>query len=116
MKKIFLTGLVLLFLPSLLSAHVYMSEAVPSDGDKLSTAPEKIRLTFAASIEPAFSRIDVFDPSGKKVSKKASFLEDDTVMEVKLGKSLRSGIYTVKILCVSMDGHKQKLKYTFTLK
>lgn len=98
-------------------SHVYMLESDPAPDTVLATPPIKVTMTFAGSIEPLFSKIDVFDAQGKKVSKnKVRCLEDDTVMEVDLEENLPPGVYTVRWKCMSMDGHKQSGDYKFTIK
>lgn len=62
-----------------------------------------------------FSKIEVFDQNGKKVSKETRCTQDDTVMEVALEKGLPPGTYTVKWKCMSLDGHKQTGEYTFRI-
>ncbi len=115
MKKLGLVLLVLLGIPLIVSAHVYMRECIPEEDAIVTTAPEKVTMIFVGSVEPVFSKIEVFDQKGSKVSKKTTFLEDDTVMEAKLAGDLQRGEYTVKWLCMGLDGHKQKGSYKFTL-
>ena len=78
--------------------------------------PEKVVITFLGNIEPAFSKVEVFDSKNKKVSKKTTFREENTIMEAELEKDLPPGVYKVKWKCMSLDGHAQKGKYTFTVK
>jgi methionine-rich copper-binding protein CopC len=111
---IFLSFFVLI--PVIVDAHVYMMETNPEPNAILRESPKMVTITFLGSIEPAFSKIEVFDKSGKKVSKKKTKCrEDDTIMEVELEEELAPGEYTVKWLCMSLDGHKQKGFYTFTI-
>jgi methionine-rich copper-binding protein CopC len=106
----------MVFIPMFASAHVYILECNPDQDAVLETPPEKITITFVGSVEPFFSKIEVFDSEGNRVSeKKAEFSEDDTVMEVALKKELDTGEYTVKWACMSLDGHKQTGEYTFTV-
>jgi methionine-rich copper-binding protein CopC len=108
---------VLLLIPLSVSGHVYLLECNPEQDAILDAPPEKITITFVGTLEPVFSKIEVFDSEGKKVSgKKTAFSEDDTVMEVALDADLDSGKYTVKWKCMSLDGHKQTGEYTFTIK
>jgi methionine-rich copper-binding protein CopC len=117
MKKLLVfSALFLVLIPSLVLAHVYLLECDPPQDAELSTPPEKIRLTFVGSIEPAFSKVEVFNQSNEKVSKKTAFYEDDTVMEVELHPNLGAGTYTVKWKCMSLDSHKQTGEYTFLIK
>lgn len=117
MKNLIPALLIILLIPFFASAHVRVLSVEPADKAVLETAPLKVRITFLGSIEPPFSKIEVLDKDGKKVSKEdMSCLENDTVMEVGMQEKLPSGVYTVKWSCMSMDGHKQKGQFTFTIK
>lgn len=112
-----LTMFLMLFLvPGVLYAHVYLRGTDPVDGAELSACPGKVTMTFVGSVEPAFSKLEVFGPDGKKVSKEPVFKESDSVMEVELFEGLGPGKYTAEWLCVSLDGHKQKGSFSFTIK
>ncbi len=116
MRKIIVYCLIMAFMPVFASAHVYILECNPDQDAVLDAPPEKITITFVGSVEPFFSKIEVFDSEEKKVSgKKTEFSEDDTVMEVALNTDLPTGEYTVKWSCMSLDGHKQNGEYTFTI-
>lgn len=115
MKKSALSVLLLLAIPVVAFSHVYLLECYPAQDAEMKEAPEKVTITFVGSVETAFSKIEVFDPKGEKVSEKTRFLENDTVMEVDLGGDLKPGVYEVKWVCMSLDGHKQKGEYKFTI-
>ncbi len=116
MKNIaILIPMAVLLIPVALVAHVYQLECSPPQNAVLSEAPEKVTITFLGSVEPAFSKVEVFDKSGKKVSKKTICREDDTIMEAELDKDLPAGEYKVEWKCMSLDGHKQKGEYTFKI-
>ncbi|MEW6109700.1 MAG: copper resistance protein CopC [Nitrospirota bacterium] len=116
MRKLAVSVLFLLIVPAFAYSHVHMLECDPAQDAIVSKSPEKIRIAFAGSVESAFSRIEVFDGSGEKVSKKTEFYENDTVMEAVIADKLKSGKFTVKWICMSLDGHKQSGSYTFTVK
>ena len=105
----------ILLIPVTLFAHVYQLESYPPENAVLSESPEKVSITFLGSIEPVFSKIEVYDKNGKKVSKKIKCREDDTTMETELDRNLPAGEYRVKWKCMSLDGHKQKGEYTFKI-
>jgi methionine-rich copper-binding protein CopC len=106
----------LLLVPAVLYAHVYLRGTDPENGAVLDSCPGKVTMTFVGSLEPAFSKIEVFDQEGNKVSKKTTFRESDSVMEVELQEDLKPGEYTAEWLCVSLDGHKQKGSFAFIIK
>ncbi len=116
MRKIIVYCLIMVFMPVFASAHVYILECNPDQDAVLDAPPEKITITFVGSVEPFFSKIEVFDSEDEKVSvKKTAFSEDDTVMEVALIKELDLGEYTVKWTAMSLDGHKVTGDYTFII-
>jgi len=116
MKKVLVIFMMILLSPILVNAHVRILQSSPEPGAILTKAPEKIVIEFLGSVEPAFSKIEVYDSKGRKVSKKTTFRENDTIMEVELEKNLPPGTYTVRWQCLSIDGHMQKKKFTFTIK
>ncbi len=116
MKNIFFVIAFFLILPQSVLSHVDLRETIPSEKAVLEIPPEKVVISFFGVIETNFSKIEVFDWNGDKVSLKTLVSEDASVMEVGFSKKLMPGEYTVKWLCVSTDGHKVKGSYKFTLK
>jgi methionine-rich copper-binding protein CopC len=115
MKWILSLLFVLLIVPAIVNAHVRMLESFPGENAVLNEPPQKVTLTFLGSVETMFSKIEVYDSHGKKVSNKKTFREDDTIMEVGLDDNLPEGQYTVKWICMSLDGHKRSGEYTFSI-
>ena len=76
---------------------------------------EKVTLKFGGPLEPAFSKVEVYDENDRKVSGKTIFLKSNKVMECDLDENLPPGMYTVKIKCMSLDGHSIKEEYTFII-
>ncbi len=93
--------IIFLFLLILISvkarAHIYTLQYSPEPGSSLTTPPDRVTITFVGSVEPAFSKIEVYNERGKKVSGRTIFREDDTIMETKLKKNLPPGKYTVNL-------------------
>jgi methionine-rich copper-binding protein CopC len=107
--------LMLLAVPALVSAHVYIRSVEPQEDASLAEAPKMVKMMFIGSLEPAFSKIEVFDAEGEKISKKPAFSEYNSIMEVELDEGLDSGTYTVKWKCMSLDGHSQKGSFSFSV-
>ena len=103
----------LMLIPALVTAHTYVKRSVPAANSVIYGSPETVTITFVNPMEPVFSKIEVFDRNGKKVSKKTKFSQKNTVMESNLDRELSAGQYTVKWMCMSLDGHKKSGKYTF---
>ncbi len=96
-------------------AHVYILKYEPTPDAVLEEPPEEVVLTMAGSVEPLFSKIEVFDEDDVKVSGKKIFLGDNSIMKVYLRGNLALGTYTVKWLCIGLDGHKKSGRYTFSI-
>jgi methionine-rich copper-binding protein CopC len=101
--------------PALAFAHVGMLNSNPAKNGILSSPPEKVTIKMAGKVEPAFSKIEVFNPENKKVSKKTLFLKENQVMETELKGKLPTGVYTVKWKGMSVDGHSIKGEFNFTV-
>ena len=115
MKKIFLPLILLLLIPALAFSHAGILNSTPPKNGIVTAPLEKITIKLGASVEPAFSKAEVFDPDDNKVSAKTTFLKDNRVMESELKKNLAPGVYTVKLKFLSMDGHTVKGKYSFMI-
>ena len=117
MNKNILLSFFLMFLliPAIAYSHVGVVESSPPVDGVITTSPEKITVNFGGSIEPAFSKIEVFDPKDEKVSTKCRFLEEDSVIESDLQENLSPGVYKVKWKVMSLDGHTLKGEFNFTI-
>lgn len=116
MKKTSVFLLIILVLPAALYAHTYIVSTEPSKNAVLQTFPKKVTINFINAYEPSFSRIEVFDQGGDKVSKQTRYLENNMSMEAELNEGLKSGEFTVKWTCFGADGHKTQGSYKFTVK
>jgi methionine-rich copper-binding protein CopC len=97
-----------------LEAHAFLQRAEPAVGSTVQTSPGEVRIRFTENIEPAFSSIQVFDPSGKKVDKHDVGLDrsDHALLHVSLPR-LGAGIYKVVWRVVSVDTHVTSGSFTF---
>ena len=114
-NKILSFFIVLSLIPALGSAHVGMLNSSPAKNGFVSSSPEKVTIIFGRELDPSFSKVDVFDENDKKVSGKTIFLNSNKVMESELDDNLPLGMYTVKVKCMSLDGHTIKEEYTFII-
>jgi copper transport protein len=105
-----------LLIPAIAYSHVGVVESSPPVDGIVTKHPEMITVNFGGSIEPAFSKVEVFDPNGEKVSTKCRFLEEDSVIEADLKENLAHGVYKVKWKVMSLDGHTLKGEFNFTIK
>ena len=95
-------------------AHAFLKDAEPAVGSTVQTSPNEVRIRFTENIEPAFSSIQVFDPSGKQVDKHDVHLNpsDPALLHVSLPR-LGAGIYKVVWRVVSVDTHITNGNFTF---
>jgi methionine-rich copper-binding protein CopC len=105
----------LVLLPSArVSAHAFLEHSDPPVGGKVHSAPAAVRIWFTEAIEPAFSRIKVFDATGKEVDKKDTHSDrsNRSLLEVSLPR-LGPGTYKVAWRVVSVDTHLTNGDFTF---
>jgi hypothetical protein len=71
---------------------------------------------YTEELEPAFSKIQVFDSTGKEIDNKDSKVDsaDKTLMSVSVPK-LAAGTYKVKWSAVAVDTHHTTGTFTFTV-
>lgn len=80
--------------------------------------PQTLTLSFSEGIEPAFSGVTVTGPQQHAVATGKLTRSADNPAEVTLplAEALPPGEYTVAWHVVSVDGHKTKGQYTFSVK
>ena len=96
-------------------AHTHPVSMTPAANSTVA-APGSITINFSGDLEPKFSSITVTNASGKVVSVAKSVVSstDAKVMTLALPK-LPAGVYTVKWVAVSVDSHREKDSYKFTI-
>jgi methionine-rich copper-binding protein CopC len=118
MKKLIpsLITALLLAATTLAHAHAFLDHADPRVGSTV-TAPAQVKIWFTEELEGAFSKIEVFDASGKEVDGKDSKVDpaEKAVMTVSLPK-LAPGTYKVIWNAVAVDTHHTSSHFTFTVK
>ncbi|KAB8307526.1 copper resistance protein CopC [Erwinia endophytica] len=99
-------------------AHAHLASAVPADKAVISTSPTALTLTFTEGVEPNFSGVMLIGADGAMVStgKLSVDKADNKVATVPLNAPLKAGSYVVDWHVLSVDGHKTKGSYNFTLK
>ena len=117
MKRITLTFfLIVVAALARLEAHAFLKDAVPGVGSTVQTSPNEVRIRFTENVEPSFSKIQVFDASGKEVDKRDLHLDrsDHALLHISLPQ-LGVGIYKVVWRVVSVDTHVTNGNFTFRL-
>ena len=113
MRMLIFTTSVLLMLSAgtAANAHAFLDHAEPRVGRSVPSAPRELTLSYTQNLEPAFSKVEVTDSSGKRVDLgKPSF--GGAVMRVGL-KPLSPGSYRVRWRVLSVDTHTTEGSFTF---
>jgi methionine-rich copper-binding protein CopC len=115
MKRLVLSLLlIVLFGSAKIEGHAFLQRADPAVGSTVQKSPGAVRIWFTENVEPAFSKIQVFDASGKEVDKRDVDLDrsDQKLLHVSLPR-LEAGIYRVVWRVVSTDTHVTNGNFTF---
>lgn len=109
-----LTGLAVLLGAAPAQAHDYLVSSSPAAGSTVTTAPERVTLTFDAAVLDTRNGSDVLTvtgPDGKHFESACPVVRNDDVSAaVRLGPA---GTYTVRWRVVSADGHPVADSITF---
>lgn len=98
-------------------AHAHFTEQTPAAKSVVS-APSELTLVFSEGIEPSFSKVTVVGPEKKNITTGKLLVTgaDKTHVSLPLSQPLEQGEYNVNWNVVSVDGHKTKGEYTFSVK
>ncbi|MHA0873252.1 CopC domain-containing protein YobA [Enterobacter pasteurii] len=98
-------------------AHAHLKQQSPQ-ANTVAAAPKFITLSFSEGIEPAFSGVAVTDAQQQKIKTGAVKRDekDNARLIVPLEQPLATGTYTVDWHVVSVDGHKTRGSYRFSVK
>lgn len=99
-------------------AHAHLKHQYPAADAVMESAPQALTLNFSEGIEPAFSGITLVGPEKQKLETgKAKVAADDNKqLIVPLSAPLPARQYQVDWHVVSVDGHKTKGSYHFSVK
>jgi len=98
-------------------AHAHLKAATPAADATVSAAPGELELQFSEGIEPSFSGINITRADNAAVKTgKLKLGESKTQVSVPIEEPLTAGKYLVSWHVVSVDGHKTKGQYSFTVK
>ena len=99
-------------------AHAHLEQQIPAAGAQLAASPQTLTLSFSEGIEPAFSGVTVTGPQQHAVAtgKLTRSADNPAQVPVPVAETLPPGEYTVAWHVVSVDGHKTKGQYTFSVK
>jgi copper resistance protein C len=114
--KLLLTACTLLFVMQEGWAHAFVDHAEPPVGSQIHGAPTQVKIWFTEKLEPALSKIQVFDTSGLEVDKGDVKIDqrNAALLTVSLPE-LKPGKYKVVWRAVSVDTHATTGNFTFEI-
>ena len=114
--KLLLTACTLVLLIQASWAHAFVDHAEPAVGSQIHGAPTQVKIWFTEKLEPALSKIQVFDISGQEIDKRDVKIDQSNgaLLTVSL-PALKPGKYKVVWRAVSVDTHVTTGNFTFEL-
>lgn len=99
-------------------AHAHLTQQSPAANAQVTASPQALTLNFSEGVESAFSGATLTGPQKEqiKTGKATRNEQDKTQLIIPLVQSLETGKYTVDWHVVSVDGHKTKGQYSFSVK
>jgi len=97
-------------------AHAFVDHAEPAVGSQIQAAPTQVKIWFTQKLEPAMSKIQVFDSTGLEVDKRDVKIDQSNaaLLTVSLPE-LKPGKYKVVWRVVSVDTHVTTGDFAFEL-
>jgi methionine-rich copper-binding protein CopC len=97
-------------------AHAFVDHTEPAVGSQIHSAPAQVKIWFTEKLEPALSRIQVFDTSGREVDKRDVTTDQSNAALLMVSlPELKPGNYRVIWRAVSVDTHVTTGNFTFAL-
>jgi methionine-rich copper-binding protein CopC len=95
-------------------AHAFIDHAEPRVGSKLDSPPSAVRIWFTEALEPALSKIQVFDSKGTEVDNRDAKIDpaNRQLLIVTL-PVIKAGKYKVVWRVVSVDTHSTNGSFEF---
>lgn len=99
-------------------AHAHLQQQTPAADSTVSVSPQALTLTFSEGVETAFSGVTLSGPQQAAIATGKLARSDDNKAQLTLPltQPLAAGDYTVDWHVVSVDGHKTKGQYHFSVK
>ena len=111
-----LTATLLMAYSSASMAHAKLQKSVPAADAVVKVVPKNIRIEFNEKLEAAFSTINISNREGRKIATDKAVVDprDGKVMALALPE-LKPGQYQVNWNAVTIDGHRVKSSYKFSI-
>ena len=95
-------------------AHAFLDYAEPAVRSQIHNSPTEVRIWFTERLEPALSRIQVFDAANSEVDKRNVHIDGSNPALLEVGlPALKPGKYKVLWRAVSVDTHVTTGNFTF---
>jgi copper resistance protein C len=94
-------------------AHAFLDHADPKVGSTVSESPSQVTVWMTENLEPAFSKLQIYDAKGTEVDNK-DIKVNGNIMKVSLPK-LAAGKYRVSWQVVAVDTHRTSGTFDFTI-
>ena len=104
-----------LSVPAVALAHPRFERSEPAEGALLRRVPTELRLVFSASLERAFTRLELRGPDSAEVRLGELRLDSARMVVAKINGVLRAGTYTVVWQVAGADGHPIRGRYSFII-
>ena len=114
--RFFIGAFALALTPNVGWAHAFLDHAEPAVGSQIHTSPVEVRIWFTEKLEPALSRIQVFNVAALEVDKRNVHIDpsNPALLEVAL-PPLQPGKYKVIWRVVAVDTHVTTGNFTFEI-
>lgn len=91
--------------------------STPAARASLARPPERVHLWFNERLEPAYSRVSVWDGGGRQVDAGDGEVDAGEPTRLTIGLvPLVPGTYTVRFRVLSVDGHLVESQFPFTVR
>jgi len=108
---------IVLLAPAAGWTHAVLVRSTPTARATLARPPERVQLWFNERLEPAYSRVSVWDAGGRQVDATDGTVDPAEPTRLTVGLTpLAPGTYTVKFRVLSVDGHLVESQFPFTVR
>ncbi len=98
-------------------SHAVLVRSQPGARAAVARAPERVQLWFNERLEPAYSRVSVWNGAAQRVDAGDSRVTEAEPTELSVSvPPLPAGSYTVKYRVLSVDGHLVESEFVFSVR
>jgi methionine-rich copper-binding protein CopC len=102
--------------PGLAWPHAFLVRSRPGARAAVVRAPERVQLWFNERLEPAYSRVSVWNGATQRVDAGDARVTESEPTELSVSvPALPAGSYTVRYRVLSVDGHVVESEFVFSV-